>query len=70
MGLILYVNTQAPRATQERKECHRVYRRLVGVTFFVATRNKIFSVLSFGQDITLSSLNKSVSDERGGKGEV
>jgi len=54
-----------------------VPHRLGSVTFFVATRSTIFSVLSFGQDITLclrhlqiSALNKHVSDERGGRGEV
>jgi len=76
MLLISYVN-KGSTGHSVKKERHRVFNGLGGVTFFVATRNTIFSLLSFGQAITLclrhlqiSVLNKRVSDERGGKGEV
>lgn len=77
MVLISYVNKSSMAHSWKNGGPQDVPHRLGGVTFFVATRSTTFCLLRLGQDITLclrrlqiSALNKHVSDERGGRGEV
>jgi hypothetical protein len=77
MVLLWYVKKSSMVHSWKNGGPQDVPHTLGGVTFFVATRSTILSLLSFGQDIRLclrhlqiSALNKHVSDERGGRGEV
>lgn len=77
MVLISYFNKSYKVHSGKKGGPQNVPHRLEGVTFCVATPSMIFSLLSFGQDVTLclrhlqiSAFNKHISDERGGREEV